>query len=233
MTRTGFTVLATLGLLLPACGSDVETDGDPGAGGGDGTGGSQGDGGSGQVTSQVSGGSGGEDCDSFDAECNCRECGGTCIQACNYDSAWDCYEPPAPAAGERSCGGFENCDASEACIQVTPMGDGCVDFFCTLLPSDCEAEPTCACVAEFTDEHDFGTECTDEGGLEVLFYGDASDPPWDRPACGVESCGVNESCWTCYTDGSSGEDSGFSVCAVEDPTAFGAQSCIAVWTAGE
>ncbi len=222
-------------LITSACGSEVERGGSGGSGAAGssttlsstvtmGTGGAPGAGGA-----QGVGG-----CEPWEP-CTCVPCdeqGGTCLLRCNFGAGYDCYTPGPPAEDEFSCGGFENCSNTEACIDVTQAaGDTCTDHFCVALPDACAFDRTCACIADYIDEPAFaqgpGT-CTDVGGeIHVEYPGGAAKPPWDEPWCGGATCAGEETCWACITDGSTTVDT--YLCAVTDPGPDGSPSCTRQW----
>lgn len=222
---------ALIGLftLLTACGSSVEGTGS-GAGGA-----------STSASTATSGGGQGEagagagDCQPWE-ECTCAPCdeqGGTCLIRCNFGAGYECFAPGPPAEDEFSCGGFENCDRTEACIDVEQgPGDTCIEHFCVALPAACADDATCTCLAPYIDDppSDAGTvgTCTDEGGeIHVSYSGSARRPPWDDPWCGTATCGEQEVCWACSTDGDATVDT--FVCASSDPGPDGDPSCVRQW----
>ncbi len=220
-------LIASLGSLA-ACSSDVETDPDLG-GGGRGT------------TSSIATGAGGDDpgeggagggpaCEPYDQACNCADCDGSCVQACNYEPQWECFAPGPPGDGEFSCGGWENCVVGyHACIHVSPLGDGCVDYFCAEVPSDCTGDASCDCIAQYIDGAQFPTTCADGGNGEVTveYQAYAEEPPWDAPWCGDATCGQDEGCYSCVTDGGMGDP--YWECSVESPSIPGIQGCTTRW----
>jgi hypothetical protein len=225
--------LIAIATCVAACGSSVE-DTSSGAGGASPTtatstassGGGQG---------QAGGGAGG--CQPWE-ECTCVPCdeqGGTCLMRCNFGAGYECFAPGPPTANEFSCGGFENCDRTEACIDVEQGGgDSCIDHFCAALPDACADDRTCACLAEFIDDPIFATgpgACTDAGGeIHVTYAGGAPRPPWDEPWCGSETCAGDDVCWACSTDGDASIDTW--LCAATDPGPDGSPSCHRQWGEG-
>ncbi len=199
--RLARTTAAVSALGLVACGSEVERE--PGGGGGDATPASS------SSSGQGAAGAGGSDvCEPYEQACNCAECAGTCLQECNYSAEWTCHTPEPPGDDEFACGGFVNCGApNQACIHVAPAGDGCVDYFCADVPLECEGTPTCDCLAPYVDEQLFDAECQDGQGVEIRLTGTSAQPPWDHPACGLETCveEEHESCWLCISDGGTTE----------------------------
>jgi hypothetical protein len=222
------TIAALALALLPACGSSVEAT-SSGAGGSP-TGASTamsagaGEGGAG----------GGGGCQPWE-ECTCAPCdeqGGTCLVRCNFGAGYECFAPGPPAEDEFSCGGFVNCDITEACVDVEQAaGDTCIDHFCAVLPDACAHDRTCSCLATYIDDPSFAQgpgACTDDGGeIHVTYAGGAQRPPWDEPWCGAETCEGDEVCWACSTDGDGTVDT--HVCAAADPGPDGDPSCTRQW----
>lgn len=214
--------------VLAACGSAVERE--PGAGGGDAGGGTP----SSTSTATSSGGDGG--CGPYERACNCAECDGTCVQECNYSPEWSCHTPGPPGDDEFACGGYVNCGApNQACIHVAPAGDGCDDYFCADVPYACEGDATCDCLAPYVDEQIFDAECTERDGterpgVEIRLTGTSARPPWDHPACGLETCLIeeNESCWLCISDGGATET---DACSWGRPDVPVGVTCTIVWGA--
>lgn len=230
--------LLVLAVVPAACGSSVETveTTSSGAGGAHPTSATSG------ASTATSGGGHGQTgaggCQPWE-ECTCAPCdeqGGTCLLRCNFGAGYECFTPGPPAEDEFSCGGFVNCDGTQACIDVDQAaGDTCIDHFCAVLPDVCAYDRTCACLAPFIDDPIFAQgpgACTDVGGeIHVTYAGGAARPPWDAPWCGPESCAGEEVCWACSTDGDGTVDS--YVCSATDPGPDGSPSCTRQWGEAE
>lgn len=108
---------------------------------------------------------------------------------------------PKPT-GPNACGSI-GCADGEVCVEsARSTGDHCLIYFCVSVPEACEADPTCACLADFTDYTASAAPiCRESDGDLVLSGIELSNPPWTEPACPGATCAEGEKCWGCYGDG--------------------------------
>ncbi len=149
--------IAALAAIIAACGSEVTQPGDDDA---TGAGSSSGGGGQGGA-----GGEGGNGCPDPPFSCygmwsvdengcticepgSCTDCdAGQLCSNCYYANGtlYSCHDSPTPGAGEFACL-WTGCAVGMVCQDRQPVGDGCEEVACEVMPPECEAAPTCDCL---------------------------------------------------------------------------------------
>ena len=113
------------------------------------------------TTSTTSSGDQGDPCDTCESTEYCNRCN-------TAGPAYaECKPNDTPTAAEFACQWLA-CAVGDVCIDSEPAGDGCPDAKCVAVPSDCSADPTCACLEEALG----GFECTTDtdGNVTVRGY---------------------------------------------------------------